>query len=53
MDKVLYDFITTHADSLYEELTAINRAQDKIVAVTQNGQWYTIFYERNGNEKEG
>jgi hypothetical protein len=53
MGKVLYDFIITETTSLAEEIKELNSCQDKIVAVTEHGNYYTIFYERKGNEKDG
>ena len=52
MGKVLYDFIVFSADVLAEEMMLIESRQDKIVAVTQDGNYYTIFYEVGGNKKE-
>ena len=53
MGKVYYDFLVAVGECLAEGIRAINQYQDKIVAVTQNGGMYTIFYERNGNDKDG
>ena len=53
MSRVIYEFLKVHITDLEKELSAINKCQDKIIAVTQNGNVYTIFYERNGNEKDG
>ena len=53
MWKVLYGVITADAASLEEEINALNKYQDKIIAVTQNGNCYTIFYENGGNERVG
>ena len=53
MGKVYYDFLFADDESLAEYIRCINQCQDKIVAVTQNGSMYTIFYERNGNDKDG
>lgn len=50
--KIIYDYIITDDVSLAEEIRALNMCQDKIVAVTQHGTCYTIFYERNGNDEE-
>ena len=53
MGRVYYCVATATVESLDEMLTLINRDQDKIIAVTQSGDIYTIFYERNGNVKDG
>lgn len=53
MGSVNYSFVTISAESLNEMLAWINRDQDKIIAVTQNADLYTIFYEREGNVKDG
>ena len=51
MGEVFYDYVVAHVGGLREVVRDINECQDKIVAVTQNGNVYTIFYERRGNEK--
>jgi hypothetical protein len=51
MDMVYYDYIFVCDEDLAEIIRDINDCQDKIIAVTQNGQCYTIFYERRGNKK--
>lgn len=53
MGRVNYCFATVSFESLDEMLMMINRDQDKIIAVTQSGDFYTIFYEREGNVKDG
>lgn len=53
MGSVNYSFVTISAESLNEMLAWINSDQDKIIAVTQNADLYTIFYEREGNVKDG
>lgn len=53
MGKILYDFICVHTAALTEAVRELNQCQDKIVAVTQLGNTYTIFYESRGNEKGG
>ena len=53
MGEVHYSYITVSVDDLNSTLESINRFQDKIVAVTQNGHCYTIFYEDYGNKKDG
>lgn len=51
-NRVIYDFVFVGVSELNEEIKAMNTHQDKIIAVTQNGSCYTIFYERNGNERK-
>lgn len=53
MGKVYYDVLFVDGEFLDEKIRVISQCQDKIVAVTQNGGMYTIFYERNGNAKDG
>ena len=53
MASVVYDFNIVSTDELWEYLQSINEYQDKIVAVTQHENHYTIFYERSGNKKDG
>ena len=49
---VHYEVIFTHTTNLESEIAALNRCQDKIIAVTQHGNTYTIFYEAYGNKEE-
>ena len=53
MGRVRYDFTTTTIEFLKETLDSINKYQDKIIAVMQDGNCYTIFYEDGGNQKDG
>ena len=53
MARVLYDYVVANVFNLSQYITEINQDQDKIIAVTQHGNYYTVFYERNGNESEG
>lgn len=53
MANVFYDYITVYYADLNEILRDINDCKDKIVAVTQDGCNFTIFYERRGNERDG
>ena len=53
MSRVDYSAIAVHENELYYIIADINRCQYKIIAVTQNGKCYTIFYERNGTRKRG
>lgn len=53
MGRVNYLVLRAHVFDLEDVIKGINERQDKIVAVTQNGNTYTIFYERNGNDKDG
>jgi hypothetical protein len=50
---VHYAFVRAHATDLDQMVREINECKDKIVSVTQNGNYYTIFYEARGNEQEG
>lgn len=50
--KVHYSFICVDDNELSEVVSSLNRYQDKIVAVTQSGNTYTIFYEDGGNEED-
>lgn len=52
MDRVYYDFISVHIMELKETIRDINDCQDRIVAVTQSGDYYTIFYQSRGNSEE-
>lgn len=53
MARVLYDYVVASVFDLSQYINEINQNQDKIIAVTQHGNDYTVFYERNGNESEG
>lgn len=53
MARVLYDYVVASVFDLSQHIIEINRDQDKIIAVTQNGNYYTVFYERNGNKSKG
>ena len=46
---VRYEFVTANIETLQETIDIINRYQDKIVAVTRDGDNYTIFLESYGN----
>lgn len=48
---VRYEFTTANISNLQETIDLINSYQDKIVAVTQNGDSYTIFLESYGNRE--
>ena len=50
---VPFAFVRAHATDLDQMVREINECKDKIVSVTQNGNYYTIFYEARGNEQEG
>ena len=52
MGRVRYNYTLASASTLQETLSSLNRYQDKIIAVTQDGNYYTIFYEDEGNQKE-
>lgn len=47
-----YSHIITSTPQLGDALWSINRCEHKIIAVTQHGNTYTIFYEIGGNRKE-
>ena len=49
---VRYEYVTAHISDLQETIDIVNRYQDKIVAVTQNGDCYTIFLESYGNAEK-
>ena len=49
---VRYEYVTTNISTLQETIDLVNRYQDKIVAVTQNGDSYTIFLESYGNKEK-
>lgn len=53
MGRVNYSVATASGETLDAILMLINRDQDKIIAVTQSGDIYKIFYEQNGNAKDG
>ena len=46
---VRYEYVVTNSTDLQETLDLVYKYQDKIVAVTQNGDSYTIFLESSGN----
>ena len=46
---IRYDYVTTNLTYLQETIDLINKYQDKIVAVTQDSDSYTIFLESSGN----
>lgn len=53
MRSVYYGVVSVHEDDLAYMIDEINRDQDKIVAVTQDGSIFTIFYERGCNLVDG
>ena len=51
--KTYYNFlIARNSEELNDAIYSINRDDDKIISVTQNGGLYTIFYEQYGNREE-
>ena len=51
--KVHYSFCFVDACDLNDVVSSFNKYEDKIVAVTQHQNTYTIFYEDSENEVDG
>ena len=49
-NKADYNVLFVYADDLKCAVGLLNSRQDKIVAVTQRENSYTIFYEMGGNK---
>lgn len=49
---VRYGYVIVTTTDLDETIYSINKYQDKIIAVTQHENYYTVFYENAGNDKQ-
>lgn len=45
MDKSKYHYVSAHANDLDDTLRELSEQQAKIIAVSQSGNVYTIFYQ--------
>ncbi len=46
MDKFKYHYVSVHANDLDDMLLELSEQQVRIVAASQTGNVYTIFYQR-------